>query len=117
MPILVGGHSERAAAGRPHRRRLDGRVLPLDELAGYVDRLQAFRHEYGTADRPFEIQASIIDRAAHARRVRRAGGRWASTTLITSAWLMEGLQFASLDENVRALERFGEQYIAPLRGI
>ena len=38
-------------------------------------RLQGFRHEYGTADRPFEIQASIVDRAAHPRRLRRAGRR------------------------------------------
>jgi hypothetical protein len=38
------------------------------------------------------------------------------TTLITSAWMMEGLQFASRDDNVRALERFGDRYIAPLRG-
>ena len=39
----------------------------------------------------------------------------AVTTLITSAWMMEGLRNATRDENVRALERFGEQYIAPLR--
>jgi hypothetical protein len=29
--------------------------------------------------------------------------------------MMEGLRFASLDENARALERFAERYIAPLR--
>ena len=34
----------------------------LDELAGYLDRLAGYRREYGTEDRPFEIQVSIIDR-------------------------------------------------------
>jgi hypothetical protein len=29
--------------------------------------------------------------------------------------MAQGLQFAPLDENVRALEAFGEHYIAPLR--
>jgi hypothetical protein len=35
------------------------------------------------------------------------------TALITSAWLIEGLTFAALDDNRRALERFAAAYVAP----
>jgi hypothetical protein len=33
--------------------------------------------------------------------------------MITSAWLIEGLTFASLGDNRRALERFAATYINP----
>jgi probable F420-dependent oxidoreductase len=114
VPILVGGHSETAL--RRAARIGDGWMgvyYGLDELKAIVERLQGYRHEYGAADRPFEIQASVVDRAPTPEvcaELAEAG----VTTLVTSAWMMAGLQFAPLDENIRALERFGEQYIAPL---
>jgi probable F420-dependent oxidoreductase len=114
VPILVGGHSETAL--RRAARIGDGWMgvyYGLDELKAIVERLQGHRHEYGAADRPFEIQASVVDRAPTPEvcaELAEAG----VTTLVTSAWMMAGLQFAPLDENIRALERFGEQYIAPL---
>jgi hypothetical protein len=86
----------------------------FDQLAGYLDRLAGYRREYGTEDRPFEVQVSIIDRLPTPDVCAELEGLGV-TTLITSAWLMEGKQFASLDDNVGALERFGEQYITPLR--
>ncbi|HEX6426015.1 MAG TPA: LLM class F420-dependent oxidoreductase [Acidimicrobiales bacterium] len=114
VPILVGGHSETAL--RRAARLGDGWMgvyYGVDELTAIVERLQGYRHEYGTADRPFEIQASVVDRPPTPEvcaELAEAG----VTTLVTSAWMMAGLQFASLDDNVRELERFGEQYIAPL---
>lgn len=115
VPILVGGHSETAL--RRAARIGDGWMgvyYGMDELVAIVARLQGYRREYGTAERPFEIQASIVDRLPGPEvcaELEEAG----VTTIVTSAWMMEGLQFASRDENVRALERFGERYIAPLR--
>jgi probable F420-dependent oxidoreductase len=115
VPILIGGHSETAL--RRAARIGDGWMgvyYGFDELAAIVERLQAHRRACGTADRPFEIQASIVDRMPTpdvCAQLEQIG----VTTLITSAWMMAGLQFASLDENVQALERFGEEYIAPLR--
>ena len=91
-----------------------GVYYKTEELIPIVERLQGYRAEYGTADRPFEIQASIVDRLPSPEvcaQLEEAG----VTTLITSAWMMEGLTFASRDDNIRALERFGETYIAPLR--
>ena len=115
VPILIGGHSETAL--RRAARVGDGWMgvyYGVDELIPIVERLQGYRAEYGTAERPFEIQASVVDRLPSPEvcaQLEQAG----VTTLITSAWMMEGLQFASRDDNVRALERFGETYIAPLR--
>jgi probable F420-dependent oxidoreductase len=115
VPILIGGHSDTAL--RRAARIGDGWMgvyYGLDELLAIVERLQAFRREYGTAERPFEIQASVVDQLPTPEvcaRLEAAG----VTAIVTSAWMMEGLKFASLDDNVRALERFGERYIAPLR--
>jgi probable F420-dependent oxidoreductase len=115
VPILIGGHSETAL--RRAARIGDGWMgvyYGIDELSPIVERLQGYRAEYGTADRPFEIQASIVDRLPSpdvCAQLEDVG----VTTLITSAWMMEGLKFASRDDNIRALERFGETYIAPLR--
>ena len=89
-----------------------GTQYPLDELRGYVERLQAYRREYGTDGRPFEIQAAVIDRLPDAE-VCAELDELGVTALITSAWLIEGLTFAPLDDNRRALERFAATYIDP----
>jgi probable F420-dependent oxidoreductase len=116
VPILIGGHTE--AALRRAARIGDGWMgvyYGLDELKAMAARIAGYRAEYGTSDRPFDVQAAIVDRLPTpdvCAGLEAAG----VTTLITSAWMMEGLQFASRDQNVRALERFGERYIAPLTG-
>ena len=115
VPVLIGGHSDTAL--RRAARIGDGWMgvyYDTEALKDIVRRLQAFRREAGTADRPFEIQASIVDRMP-TPDVCAELAEVGVTCIITSAWMMRGLQFASLAENVRALESFGEQYIAPLR--
>jgi probable F420-dependent oxidoreductase len=116
VPILVGGHTEIAL--RRAARIGDGWMgvyYGTEELKAMVARLDGYRAEYGTQDRPFEVQAAIVDQLPTpdvCDDLEKAG----VTTLITSAWMMEGLHNASLDDNRRALERFGERYIAPRRG-
>jgi probable F420-dependent oxidoreductase len=115
VPILIGGHSDTAL--RRAARIGDGWMgvyYDTEALKEIVRRLQGFRQEYGTADRPFEIQASIVDRTP-TPDVCAELAEVGVTCIITSAWMMQGLQFAPLAENVRALEAFGEKYIAPLR--
>jgi probable F420-dependent oxidoreductase len=115
VPILIGGHSD--VALRRAARIGDGWMgvyYDTEALTEIVRRLQDLRREHGTADRPFEIQASIVDRMP-TPDVCAELAEVGVTCIVTSAWLMQGLQFASLDENVRALGIFGEQYIAPLR--
>jgi probable F420-dependent oxidoreductase len=115
VPILIGGHSDIAL--RRAARIGDGWMgvyYDTEALKEIVRRLQGFRQEYGTADRPFEIQASIVDRMP-TPDVCAELAELGVTCIVTSAWMAQGLQFAPLDENVRALEAFGEQYIGPLR--
>ena len=110
VPVLVGGHSE--VALRRAARIGDGWMgtyYTLDDLRGYVERLQGYRKEYGTDGRPFEVQASILD--VPTKDVCEQLDELGVDTLITSAWLMAGLKYASLDENRRALEQFAADYI------
>jgi len=111
VPILIGGHSE--VALRRAARVGDGWMgtyYGIDELRAYVERLHGYRREYGSQDRPFEIQASVVDRLPSAE-VCAELDEMGVTTLITSAWLMEGVQFGTLEENKRLLERFAATYI------
>ena len=111
VPILVGGHSDRAL--RRAARIGDGWIgihYTCDELRGYVERLQGFRDEYGTTDRPFEVVGSITD-TLPTPDVCAELEEMGVDTLITSAWLIEGRSFASLDDNKRALDAFGATYI------
>jgi probable F420-dependent oxidoreductase len=115
VPILIGGHSD--VALRRAARVGDGWMgvyYDSEALTEIVRRLQGLRREHGTADRPFEIQASIVDRMP-TPDVCAELAELGVTCIVTSAWLTQGLQFASLDENLRALEAFRQQYIAPLR--
>lgn len=115
VPILIGGHSD--VALRRAARIGDGWIgthYRLDDLRDYVERLQRFRREAGTEGRPFEIQAAVTDRIPSAD-VCAELDEMGVTTLITSAWMMGGLTWASLDDNVRTLEDFAATYIAPLR--
>src|SRR5690606_10489555 len=82
---------------------LIGAYYRLDELLAIVERLRGYRAEYGTLDRPFEIQASVVDHMPTpevCRRLEEAG----ATTLTTSAWMMAGKQDAPLEENLAAIE-------------
>lgn len=115
VPILIGGHSERAL--RRAAAIADGWLgvhYRREELKGYIEKVQQHRAEQGTTDRPFTVEAAINDALPHAEvcaELAEAG----LDTLITSAWLIEGHSFASLDDNKRALDAFAERYIQPLR--
>jgi probable F420-dependent oxidoreductase len=111
VPILVGGHSDLAL--RRAARIGDGWIgihYTRDELRTYVERLQGYRDEYGTTDRPFEVVGAIND-ALPDPDVCAELDEMGVDTLITSAWLIEGRTFASLDDNKRALDAFGATYI------
>jgi probable F420-dependent oxidoreductase len=114
VPILVGGHSDIAL--RRAGRLADGWIgiyYDVPGLADVIGRLEAERVKAGRADAPFEVVASpmVVPTADNCRRLEDAG----LTTILTSAWLMDGLNNASLQDNVDALRRFGERFIEPLR--
>lgn len=115
VPIIVGGHSD--VALRRAATRGDGWVgvyYTREELRAYMARLDRLRAEAGRLDRPFEVIAAVTDALPHPGVVEQLEGMGV-TTLMTSAWMVEGLTDASLDDNKRALDSFAAKYIAPLR--
>lgn len=115
VPIIVGGHSD--VALRRAAQRGDGWVgvyYTREELRAYMARLDRLRAEAGRLDRPFDVIAAVTDALPHAGVVEQLEGMGV-TTLMTSAWMVEGLTDASLDDNKRALDSFAAKYIQPLR--
>src|SRR5262245_24550090 len=115
VPILVGGHSDIAL--RRAGRLADGWIGIYYDIPGLEDvigRLQAERVRAGREGVPFEVVASpmVVPKVDTCRRLEDAG----LTTILTSAWMMDGLNNAPLQDNVDALRRFGERFIEPLRG-
>ena len=115
VPIIVGGHSEIAL--RRAAQRGDGWVgvyYTRDELRGYVGRLDRLRAEAGRLDQPFDVLAAVTDALPH-RGVVEQLEEMGVTTLMTSAWMVEGITDGSLDDNKRALDAFAAKFIAPVR--
>jgi probable F420-dependent oxidoreductase len=116
VPILIGGHSERAL--RRAARIGDGWVgvqYPRAELRGVVERLRRLLDEEGRSGEPFEVVAAIND-ALPTPDVCAELEDMGVDTLITSAWLIEGRRDAPLADNKRALDSFAERFIAPRLG-
>lgn len=115
IPILVGGHSERALA---RAARLDGWIgvnYDLDTLEAHCRRLAELRDEAGTSDRPFEIVASplAVPSFEVVERLRGLG----VTTLLTSAWMAAGVTVPDSAEHATdLLASYAAKFIAPLRG-
>jgi probable F420-dependent oxidoreductase len=111
VPILVGGHSPRALDRAA--RIGDGWVgvhYTRDELRGYLARLAELRADHGTEDQPFEVVAAINDALPTPDVVEELSGMGVDV-LITSAWLLEGHNNASLDNNKRSLDTFAQRYL------
>jgi probable F420-dependent oxidoreductase len=111
VPIMIGGHSEIAL--RRAARLGDGWLgvlYPKAELRSYVEQLQSYRDEAGTADRPFEVQAAINDDLPTPDVCAELEDMGVDM-LITSAWMLQGHMNASVDDNKRALDVFAETYI------
>ena len=110
VPILVGGHSD--AALRRAARVGDGWMgvyYDLDALEGYLAKLHEELDAAGRAGQPFEITTSVL--ALPTRDVVERLESLGVTTLLTSAWLMEGIDNGSLQQNTDALKRFADTYI------
>ena len=110
IPVIVGGTSE-AALRRAARN--DGWVSDLhtvDELADIRRRLDGYRAEYGRADAPFAMYASVKD-AWDLDGYRRAADAGV-THLVTMPWLFYAGADADLNGKVEGVHRFAEDVIA-----
>jgi probable F420-dependent oxidoreductase len=112
IPILVGGHS--LPALRRAARLGDGWMSAggtLEENKTMVETLNRLRAEYGTADKPFEIHAGVMDYndTDAMRRMVDIG----ATHIYTAPWDVYN-PLRSLEEKLDAVKRFGDTVIARL---
>jgi probable F420-dependent oxidoreductase len=113
IPILVGGHS--LPALRRAAKLGDGWMSAggtLEENKAMVERINQLRSEYGTADKPFEIHAGVMDftDTDAMRRMVDIG----ATHIFTAPWDVYN-PLNSLQEKLDAVKRFGDTVIAKLR--
>jgi len=112
IPILVGGHSKPAL--RRAAKLGDGWMSAggtIEENKAMVEQIAAFRREFGTAERPFEIHAGVMDfnDTDSMRRMIDIG----ATHIFTAPWDVYN-PLASLQAKVDAVKRFGDDVIAKL---
>ncbi|MFC4605387.1 TIGR03619 family F420-dependent LLM class oxidoreductase [Rhodococcus kronopolitis] len=111
VPIIVGGHT--APALRRAARVGDGwtsALMKFDELVGVIARLRELRAEYGTDSRPFEIQASGVDRSGADGYAELAA---AGVTDVTVApWAFERLGFdCPVEAKQDSMRRFAQAHL------
>lgn len=110
VPILVGGHSK--PAQRRAARLGDGWMSvggTVDENKTVIEGIQAFRKEYGTDKKAFEIHAGVMD-STDVDSMKRMG-EIGATHIFTAPWDVYNPKL-SLDEKVDAVKRFGDTVIA-----
>lgn len=114
VPVYVGGGSEPALT---RAARHDGWVAPgpfdIERLLALMAQLDEARRDAGTADREFGVIAGVagppdLDTF---KRLRDAG----VTGIAKVPWYYEGSPTSSIDAKRESLERFAEQFIAPLQ--
>ena len=112
IPILVGGHSTPAL--RRAAKLGDGWMSAggtLEENKAMVEKINAFRKEFGTAGNPFEIHAGVMDfnDTDSMKRMIDMG----ATHIFTAPWNVYE-PIASLQGKIDAVKRFGDNVIAKL---
>lgn len=111
VPIYVGGHSD--VAFRRAASIGDGWLgvyYSVDELIAHCETLERVRDEAGTADRPFEIIASPL--AAPSTEVCERLEAAGVTTILTSAWMAQGVAGPETTEQaIDLIGSFGDRFI------
>jgi probable F420-dependent oxidoreductase len=113
VPVMVGGHSDaalRRAAGADGWLGID---YELDDLAPLIAKLNRYRRELGTSERPFDIFAVVksgLDEPALSR-MEELG----VTMTQDYAWLYKGTPTSPFEHKRAAMERFAERWIGGRR--
>lgn len=109
VPVYVGGHS--AAGLRRAARAGDGWIsvnTTTEQLVAAIARLAGLRAEYGTSDRPFEIDISPTD--VHDLDGYRELAKAGATTCRVVPWRMYDAE-PTARGRLASVRRFGEEVI------
>lgn len=113
IPIWVGGISP--AAHRRAARLGDGwlsDLQPSQEIIDTIRTIETYRHEYGRAERPFDVMASPSDAydADGFRRLEEHG----VTHLLTMPWAFYHGDNATLEQKKDGIKRFADEVIGKM---
>jgi probable F420-dependent oxidoreductase len=112
IPLLIGGHSDPALrrAARVADGWMHGGGDPAD-LPALLARLNRFRREQGTADRPFQVHVISAD-AYNADGVRRLEDQGVTDVIVGFRWpYVTAPDTQPLQEKLAALRRYAETII------
>ncbi|MEZ0356692.1 LLM class flavin-dependent oxidoreductase [Mycobacterium sp. SA01] len=115
LPILIGGHAD-AALRRAARN--DGWMHGggTDDLDDLLVKLNRYREEEGTTDRPFEIHVISLD-AFTVDGVKRLEDKGITDVMVGFRLpYTKGPDTEPLDDKIRNLEMFAERVIAKVNG-
>ena len=115
LPILIGGHAD-AALRRAARN--DGWMHGggTDDLDDLLVKLNRYREEEGTTDRPFEIHVISLD-AFTVDGVKRLEDKGITDVMVGFRLpYIKGPDTEPLDDKIRNLEMFAERVIAKVNG-
>lgn len=115
IPILIGGHVD--AALRRAARIGDGWMHAGGdpaELAKYLEKLQAYRREYGRDKLPFEIHVISFD-GYTPDGVRRLEDLGVTDAIIGFRNVYEGNDEMTLEQKINAIQSFADSVISKVR--
>lgn len=114
VPIYIGGTVD--AVLKRSARIADGFVSPnatSEAIGEYAKKLEQYRAEFGTQDRPFEMISVAID--AHDLDGHRRLAEMGVTEACTMPWFFYGHGFDSaLEHKIDAVKRFADTVIAKM---
>lgn len=109
VPVMVGGHSERALRRAARHDGWLGVDYALEDLAEIVPRLLGYRRELGREDEPFEVFA-VAKGGPDLDTLRRMADLGVTMTQ-DYAWFYKGTRTSSLEHKRETMERFAEETI------
>lgn len=114
IPVWIGGSSEAALRRAVRQDGWLGMGYPLAEVHRLLDRLHVLRAEAGDDRADFEIMAGATDADGSLDGYRALEARGVTSTIGTP-FMPGDPAYRDLEVKRAALERYGEEVIAPLR--
>ncbi len=110
VPVMVGGHSDAALRRAARADGWLGLDYEIEELEPLLAKLETYRRELGTLDKPYEIFA-VLKQGGDLRTLERMA-KLGVTMTQDYAWFYKGEPYSSLEHKRETMERFAEQTIS-----